>query len=101
MDSGKVLCVLLSLSVILQCYSFPQVPTRDEISWENFWTQVNRLRNYYNFLQEVEQSPERVQRSTICANIWDDGCINGQVVGAGRDGGFLESGGTPGKRFIS
>ncbi|XP_055693437.1 uncharacterized protein LOC129795912 [Lutzomyia longipalpis] len=104
MCSEKHLIVGLLLTTFLAfgCQGYPQGKPESEISWPNFWMQVHRLKNYYNFLVQMEENPQqRIQRSTICANIWDDGCINGQVVGAGSDSGFLESGGTPGKRFIS
>ncbi|GBP21512.1 hypothetical protein EVAR_12113_1 [Eumeta japonica] len=33
-----------------------------------------------------------------CANMWDEGCINGQLPGSGGDDNYLNGGFTPGKR---
>lgn len=93
--------IFLFVFLALECQCYPQPLSQNEISWTDFRDKLHRLENYYNFLKEMDQTSSRIQRSALCANIWDDGCINGQVIGAGSDSGFLEGGGTPGKRFIS
>ncbi|CAF4920105.1 unnamed protein product [Pieris macdunnoughi] len=39
--------------------------------------------------------------SSRCVNVWDDGCTNGQLPGAGDDDDYLNGGFNPGKRCIN
>ncbi|KAG7309346.1 hypothetical protein JYU34_005293 [Plutella xylostella] len=36
-----------------------------------------------------------------CVNMWDEGCINGQLTGAGNDDSYLNGGFNPGKRCVN
>ncbi|XP_050355197.1 uncharacterized protein LOC126776595 [Nymphalis io] len=36
-----------------------------------------------------------------CVNMWDEGCINGQLPGSGRDDDYINGGFNPGKRCIN
>ncbi|CAH0731402.1 unnamed protein product, partial [Brenthis ino] len=36
-----------------------------------------------------------------CVNMWDEGCVNGQLVGSGRDDEFVNGGFNPGKRCVN
>ncbi|KAG6458614.1 hypothetical protein O3G_MSEX010955 [Manduca sexta] len=36
-----------------------------------------------------------------CFNLWDEGCINGQIAGAGGDDEYLNGGFNPGKRCVN
>ncbi|XP_072933070.1 uncharacterized protein [Epargyreus clarus] len=36
-----------------------------------------------------------------CVNMWDEGCINGQLPGAGGDDDYLNGGFNPGKRCVN
>ncbi|CAH0678005.1 unnamed protein product [Spodoptera exigua] len=36
-----------------------------------------------------------------CVNMWDEGCINGQLNGAGNDDDYLNGGFNPGKRCVN
>ncbi|KAJ8709286.1 hypothetical protein PYW07_009112 [Mythimna separata] len=37
----------------------------------------------------------------ICINMWDEGCSNGQLGGAGNDDDYLNGGFNPGKRCVN
>uniref|UniRef100_A0A2A4K275 Uncharacterized protein n=1 Tax=Heliothis virescens TaxID=7102 RepID=A0A2A4K275_HELVI len=36
-----------------------------------------------------------------CVNMWDEGCVNGQLNGAGNDDNYLNGGFNPGKRSLN
>ncbi|XP_068619830.1 uncharacterized protein [Battus philenor] len=43
----------------------------------------------------------RFDGSQRCVNMWDEGCINGQLPGSGGDDDYLNGGFNPGKRCIN
>ncbi|XP_046972044.1 uncharacterized protein LOC124538856 [Vanessa cardui] len=43
----------------------------------------------------------RVGAGSRCVNMWDEGCINGQLPGSGRDDDYINGGFNPGKRCIN
>ncbi|XP_028166288.1 uncharacterized protein LOC114357050 isoform X4 [Ostrinia furnacalis] len=43
----------------------------------------------------------KTQNVKRCVNVWDEGCINGQLNGAGSDDNFLNGGFNPGKRCVN
>ncbi|XP_013166243.1 PREDICTED: uncharacterized protein LOC106116775 [Papilio xuthus] len=43
----------------------------------------------------------QIYGSQRCVNMWDEGCINGQLPGSGGDDDYLNGGFNPGKRCIN
>uniref|UniRef100_A0A2A4K142 Uncharacterized protein n=1 Tax=Heliothis virescens TaxID=7102 RepID=A0A2A4K142_HELVI len=43
----------------------------------------------------------KLSSNQLCVNMWDEGCINGQLPGAGNDDDYLNGGFNPGKRCVN
>ncbi|XP_039760103.1 uncharacterized protein LOC120633811 isoform X3 [Pararge aegeria] len=49
-------------------------------------------------LYNAVTSTPRMAGVARCANVWDEGCVSGQLQGAGRDDDFVSGDFSPGKR---